>query len=236
MRHEAPTRGLIWIPYLIALALIGAGLVVIKPKFLDGDTKRASASVEATKKLEDASTAQGAAAAAGVVKIGEANSVAPESPARDFIGREVPSVLSKLPSPDPIALLDAEKRRSAVMEGRLSEASGLYQSEAIKSSNLQKELDLAKEGRRKADLAISEAAAERLGAERQRNIQIAVIVILVALWAYAKFYSISPSTLGRIAADVRSGTPAIQSMDTNLAPWLHSSVRKASQLATPPKE
>lgn len=236
MRHDEPTRGFVWVPYLIVLAVLGIGAWIVKPKFLDGDSKRAAASVEATNKLESSQTALGASVASSITVIGRANMLAPESPARDFIGREIPVALAKLPSPDPKELLAAEQRRSAVMEGRAKEAEALYSNEAQNSAKLKQDLAKALEGRRKADSDLSEAAAERLGAERQAHIQMAVIAVLVLLWGYAKFYSISPATLGRIAADVRSGVSPIQAMDTNLAPWLHNSVRQASQLATQPKE
>lgn len=236
MRQDEPTRGFVVLPYLIALAVLGLGAVLLKPKFLDGESKRAAASVEATSALLAAETARGASVASSLTAIGHANTLAPASPARDFIGREIPAALAKSPAPDPVELLAAEKRRSAVMEGRAEEAERLYGIEAQNSTKLKADLDKALEARRKADSDLSEAAAAHLALERQRNIQIAVIVVLVLLWGYAKLYSISPSTLGRMAADIRSGTPAIQAFDVNLAPWLHSSVRKASQLATHPKE
>ncbi len=229
-------RGEVALIVLLALAIIGGGLFAFKPKFLSGDSKRADQSQASTKKLEDAHKEEGASAAAGVTAIGTANTMAPDSPSKDFIGREIPSVLAKLPAPNPLALLEAEKRRVAVMEGKLELADKLYQSEAQKTSKLQADLATALEDRRKADSAISEAAAERLGAERQSNQQKLLIAVLVVLWGYTKLYGISPSTIGKIVADVRQGGDAVQAFDTHLAPWLHSRVRKASQLATPPPE
>jgi hypothetical protein len=228
------TRGAFPVVVIYVLAAIGAGLFVLKPKLLDGDSRRAKASVEATAKVETAVNAQGAAAAASIAKIGEANAAAPDSPSKNFIAQEVPAALAKLPAPDPLALLEAEKRRAAVMEGRAEEAARLYGLEAQRSAALQKDLAAALAARHAADSALSEAAAARLEAERQRTLWIIVAGLGVALWLYARAFSITPASLGAIAADVRAGVPAIQAMDTHLAPWLHPSVNRAARLATQP--
>src|SRR4051812_34278985 len=107
---------------LIVLAIIAAGAFVAKPALFPGDSARAADSSKATAKLEQVTEAQGASAAASVAKIGQANSAAPASPSRDFIAREVPVALSRLPPPDPAGLIEAERRRAAVMEGRADEA------------------------------------------------------------------------------------------------------------------
>lgn len=216
---------------LVVLAVLAFGWFFAKPKFLDGDSRRAKASQESTARVEEAVAAQSSTAAASVVKIGEANSMAPESPARDFISREIPAALSLLPAPNAAALIEAERRRSAVMEGRLQEANALYQSEAKRAAQLQHERDEAFAARRAADLALSEAAAARLASERQRNAFILLAVLIGALWIYAKVYSIGPASLGRIAADVRAGTSPIAAMDTHLAPWMHSRVKRHAKLS-----
>ncbi len=228
------TRGAVPVLMLWLVGLLGAALFVAKPKIFNGDSRRAKASVEATAHLEAAVTAQGAAAAASVAKIGEANAAAPASPARDFIAQEVPATLAKLPAPDPQALLEAERRRSAVMEGRAEEAARLYGLESAKSAELKRQLAAALADRRAADAAISEAAAARLAAERQATIWTVVAGLGAALWLYARAFSITPASLGAIAADVRAGVSPIQAMDTHLAPWLHPSVNRAARLATPP--
>jgi hypothetical protein len=223
------------IPVLVLWAVgLLAGLLLVKPKMFNGDSRRAKASVEATAKLEKATDAQGAAAAASVVKIGEANAAAPDSPAKNFIAQEVPAALAKLPAPDPQALLEAERRRSAVMEGRAEEAARLYGLESAKSAELKRQLAAALADRRAADSAISEAAAARLAAERQQAVWTVIAGLAAALWLYARAFSISTASAGAIAADVRAGVPPIQALDTHLAPWLHASVNRAARLATPP--
>ena len=112
---------------IVALALLAGVAWFAKPSLFPGQSKRAAASTQATAAVEATTNAQGASAAASVAKIGEANAAAPASPARDFIGREVPMALSRLPAPDPQALLEAEKRRVDVMQGRLYEARRLYE-------------------------------------------------------------------------------------------------------------
>lgn len=219
---------------MLVLAAISAGVFVFKPKHLDGESRRASASTTATAKVETTTTAQGAAAAAGVVEIGRANADAPESLSKQFIEREVPSVLAKLPAPDPIAQLEAEKRRNAVMEGRIAEISVLYAKEANRSATLQKDVVDAKAERKEVDLKLEQYASLHLGEARQRNIMIAIIVTLVVGFLWVKFTSISTTSAGNIVADIRAGVNPIDAFDIHLPPWLHPSVKKASQLATEP--
>jgi hypothetical protein len=122
------------------------------------------------------------------------------------------------------------------MEGRLDEARRLYDASAKQAERLQRERDEALAARRSADLALEQAAA----AEHARTVQ-AMVAALVALlagaaWLYARFYSISPSSLGKVTADIRGGANPIAALDTHLAPWLHARVRRASQLATHPDD
>jgi len=173
------------ISLLLAAAIVIAGVggfIALKPLF-SGDKRRAKASQEATAALVVAVDNQAASAAASVATIGVANSMAPESPSKAFIGREVPAALAKLPAPDPAALLEAEKRRAAVMEGRLEEASRLYERESERASRLQQERDTAIAERRAVDLELSEAAA-RAAAEQQRLIigAVAALAAGVAVW------------------------------------------------------
>lgn len=229
-------KGFAWLPVIVILSLIGTSVIVLKPKILDGESKRAAASTAATEAVEKAETAKGASAAAGVVKIGEANTEAPESPSKSFIAREVPVVLAKLPSPDPMALIEAEKRKNAVMQGRMEEASLLYTAEAKRSAQLQKERDEAIAERKAIDLKLEQTAALHLGEARQRNIMIAAVVVLAAGLIWVKFTNISPRSLGRALADIRAGENPVNALDVHLPPWLHASVKKASQLATEPSD
>jgi hypothetical protein len=234
------TRGVAPVVVILVLALIGGGLFVAKPSLFPGASKRAAQSTVATAKVETAVNAQASAAAASVAKIGEANASAPESPARDFISREIPVALARLPSPDPMELLAAEKRRSAIMEGRLDEARTLYEATAKKSAQLQKERDTAFAERRAADLALEQAAA----AEHARTVQLmiagAVAVLAFAGWAYAKLFGVSLPNIGKMAADIRAGEDPITALSTYTAPWHHATVQKYaklnSELPTPPPD
>lgn len=218
---------------LTLLGVIGGGAYLVKPELFSRESARANASAQATKKVDDSVKKASANAAAGVTKIGEANAVAPESPAKDFIGREVPNVLSQLEAPDPIALVAAEARKTAVMQGKFELADSLYQKEAKEVKELQTKLAEAKLDRQNVDRALSEAASEHAGAQRNQVILLVIALVLGALWGYSKVFGITPSTMGKMMADMRSGVPYTQAFDTNLAPWLHSSVNKAARLATP---
>jgi hypothetical protein len=226
-------KGMTGVEVLVALAVIAAVTFVAKPSLFPGHSKRAAVSTETTARLEAATQAQGGTAAASIVKIGEANAGAEPSRSRDFIAREVPLALSLLPSPDPAALLEAEKRRVAVMEGRLDEVLRLYETATSKAERMQQERDEALAARRAADLALEKAAA----AEHARTLQAMgagiVAVLALALFAYAKLYGISLSTAGRIAADHKAGMPLITALDTHLAPRLHAQVNRAARLAAP---
>lgn len=192
---------------------------MFKPRMIHGESRRAKASTESTAQVETATAAvdaaasqRAAAAAASVVKIAEANSTAPASAEKDFIGREAPVALANLPAPDPQALLEAERRRVAVMEGRLAEASKLYEAAMRSSAESAKELaDLranlatAQAERRSADAAIAEAAAANLALERQRNQFVVALVIAVCAWLYVKFTHLSPGAMAEAVQDIRGG-------------------------------
>jgi hypothetical protein len=199
---------------LVAVVLSAAGLWVVKPKALHGETRRAEASTVATERLEQANNKQGAEAAASVTKIGEAAATAPESPEKTFITREVPVALAKLPAPDPQALIEAEKRKTAVMEGRLVEASKLYDSALKRASTLEKERDAALTARRKADADLNETAAAHRAAEQQRNAFILVASVCAALYGYTKLTHFSPGALAEVVTDVKNGVHPITAIDT----------------------
>jgi hypothetical protein len=229
-------RGSVAIIVVAAIAVGGLFLWLFKPAALHGDSKRANASTDATAGLVAAANAQSAAAAASVVKIGEANGEAPASPAKDFISREVPLALTFLSPPDAARLVEAERRKVAVMSGQLDEVRKLYGEASKNSAKLQSERDAALAARQAVDTELQQVAAARLAAEHQRSALAVGVALLVILYVYTKFYSISPATLGKIAADVRGGGSAIAAMNTHLAPWLHARVRTASKLATEPKD
>lgn len=217
---------------VVAVAVLGAVAAwFAKPGWFSGDSKRAKQSTVATAKVEAATQAQGAAVAASVVKIGEANAEAPASPSRDFIAKEVPLALTQLPAPDSRELIAAEKRKVAVMEGRLEEARKLYEAAAKSAETLQRERDDALAARRAADSALERAAAARDARTRQAFGAGAVAFLALAAFAYAKIFGVGVGTLGSIAADIRAGRDPLGAMDTHLGPRLHARVRRAAKLA-----
>ena len=215
---------------LIVLALAALGFVKI-PALFDRDTARAEDSQQATEQLLDAQKKQGAYVAASVQEIGVANAMAPESPSKAFISREVPVALSSLPSADPMALIEAERRRVAVMEGRLTEANRLYGEEAVRAEKLASQLALAQEARRQADQALLEAAAAKKAKDQQMRIIMLIAGLLAVLWVYSYLTRLGPKSIGMIAADIRSGSHPIAALDSHVPDWLKSSVRKQAKLA-----
>lgn len=183
-------RALTGVEVAIALAVLGALGWFTLPKIFHGATRRAENSAKATAALEDATRAQGASAAASVQKIGEAAAMAEPSPAIDFIRQETPVALAKLPAPDPQSLLEAERRRTAVMEGRFELAKSLYVGAYERAEKLQSERDKALEARRQADAALLEAAA----AERARTLQGmaagAAALIALGIWLYTRVHAV----------------------------------------------
>ncbi len=217
------TRSSVAVLVMLGVLLLGGGAWGIsKTKWFHGESKRAATSTSTTNDLLAAKDKQGAVAAASVVKIGEANQVAPESPSRSFIAREVPVALASLPPPDADALLAAERRKAAVLEGRLVEADKLY-GDAIKlAGEYQKEAARAVAAKRASDLALEQAAAETRGAE-QNQFWLTLLAIAVGLlWAWTKLTHASPLALSRFVQDVKSGTgetnPTVAALDGALSP------------------
>lgn len=219
--------------YLVGLAVIGIATWIAKPSVFGGASKRAADSTTATAKLETATNAQGSAAAASVVKIGEANATAPDSPSKNFISAEVPVALSRLPAPDAAAILDAERRRAAVMEGRADEARRLYEQAAKRSEALQHERDEALAARRNADAALEIAAA----AEHARTVQAlgagVVAILALAAFAWLKLNHVGPDTLGKIAAEIHAGGSPIAALDRYIDARHHDKINLAARVALP---
>lgn len=227
---------------LIVLAVVGLA-AWFGPKIF-GDSKRAKQSTEATAKVDDAQKAvrnaeehKAAVAAAGVASIGKAAGDLPPSPASDYIEEEVTAVLSKLPTPDPQGLIDAEKRRAAFMQGQRDLARALFAEEHARTEKLQKviaekDVALAKafEERRAVDLELEKAAAAALLQYRQKLVLIVVAVVLAGLWVYAKLSGISISSLGRIAADIRAGEQPMAALNRYVPERLKEKVYRKAQL------
>lgn len=214
---------------LLVILLAGGGILSL-PSFFNKDKSRAKTSEKATAELLEAQKEQGASAAASVVEIGRANMMAPDSPAKEFIEREVPLTLSKLPAPDVKELLEAEQRRLAVMEGRIIEANRLYGQATIRAEKLALELERAVDARRNADKALLLAAEARSAANRQKLLFGILAGSFAVLWLLSKIYGIGPQTAGRIVADIRQGVSPVQAFDSHIPDYLKPSVRKAAKL------
>lgn len=203
---------------LLAIIIIGGGAFGLsKTKWFHGDSKRARTSEETTAALVTAVDRQGGVAAASVVKIGEANASAPESPEKTFISREVPVALASLPKPDSEALIAAERRKAAILEGRLQEASLLYGDAMARAEKLEREKGAALSAKRASDQALAQVAAERLGAEQQAFWAFVFLGLVGALYVYTKMTHLSPAAVAAAVTDIKAGTgesnPAIAALD-----------------------
>jgi len=217
------TRGAAAVIVLAAVLLGGIGTWgMSKTKWFSKRSKQAATSTQTTNELLAAQQKQGAVAAASVVKIGEANSVAPDSPAKVFISREVPVALASLPPPDVEALIAAERRKVAILEGRLMEADKLYGVAMQRADEYQKEAQRAIAAKRASDLALEQAAAQELGSEQTKFYLMLVAIAAGLLWAYNKVTHISPGALASAVADIRNGTTepnsAIAAIDSATTP------------------
>lgn len=236
---------------IVAIVALGAvvGLWAV-PTFFSGQNRRAKQSTQATAQLESAAKAQleavqtkAAHAAAGVATIQRASADLPPSPATEFVRAETPVVLAKLPPPDPVALLEAEKRRSAYMEGKYELAKSLYASESERSTKLSRdlasrtaELDRAFAERREVDLKLERAAAAEIAERRQKMIAGAVAAALGLAWIWLRLNSLSIARLGKMAKDIRDGENALKVLDQYTPLRLWKKVNKNVRLNTEPPD
>lgn len=230
-------RAFTLIEVAIVVAVLGVlGAWLFKPKALDGASRDAKQSTEAAAQARAANEKQGATAAGKISVVNDVAHTLPESKEKDFIEKETESALGDLPKPDPEARLKSIERKVAVFSGDLQKIASLYEKDNANSLKLQKQVDEGNAAVDAINLKFTVKAAEALALERQRNSAIALVVLAGLVIAYLKFYGIGRGTLGKMAADVRAGVPALQAFDTHLAPWMHAGVYKASQLATPHEE
>ncbi len=213
------------------LLLAGMALVTLAgwlgPKILPGTFDRrtreaeqsqdASAQVEqAVAKAVQAEQAKGAVVAASNVQIGIAAGQLPDSPQRTFIVRESAWVSPLLPPPDPAALLAAERRRVAIMEGKVELADRLYRDAAkdnaallARAAKAEARAEAAFSARREADTALVESAAYARGKDAVIGLLAAVAVLCVVLWLYARVHA------NRLGGFVRKVIPALDSAYEN---------------------
>lgn len=238
---------------VLLLVLAGLGLfAAARPELIPGTAahraKRSAQATQAvssaTQRVADAHQRQGEEVSAGLTSIGRANEAAPSSPAKDFIAQEVPFLLGVSPyKASPAALVAAEQRRAAVMQGERDEARRLYAQAYDRADQLQRERDAAtaalaraQRERQRVDQELAEAAA----AEHARSLQLAGALLaagaVAAAFFWLRFHSISLPAMGRIVADVRAGESPLQVFDRYIDHRLHPKVRSAAKLATEPKD
>ena len=185
----------------------------VLPSVFDKRTKQAEQSADASAQVEQAvaravqaEQAKGAVVAASVQQIGVAAGQLPDSPQKTFIARESAWVAPLLPPPDPEALLKSERRRVAILEGKLELADKLYadaakENAALLARAVKAEARLARElsDRREVDTALAESAAYARGKDAVIGLLAAVAVLAGCLWLYAR---IQANRLGRFAGKV----------------------------------
>lgn len=107
-------------------------------------------------------------AAASVLAVQSAGTNQAASPFTDFVNHELGVAARNLPPPDPLALLDAEKRRLAVYAGRLDEVTRLYSQAQGEAARLQGAAIEAKARADAAQSALMRAESEHM-AQLTRN-------------------------------------------------------------------
>ncbi len=235
---------------MLILGLAGLGAYLFKPKKLDGESRRADKGKQTTEQVETsvavavaAEQAKGAKAAAIITEVAKANLAEPSSPNREYIDKDLTLALDLLPKADLVALLAAEKRHAAFVEGKLDAVEKLYGSAYTDNQALQKraaiaetKADAAFNAKRESDNAISEAAAANLALSRRSAQQWFAIGILIVGFAIYRLHLVGPGALGKMAADIRGGGNALNALSNYTAPWLFARVQKAAKLNTELKD
>lgn len=231
---------------LLALLVVGGAIAMFRPKVLHGDSRRAeeakAATVEVkttTGDVDAVAKKRSAVAAASVVKIGEAAASMEASPEKDFIVRETPVALASLEAPDPSALLAAERRKVAVLEGRTAEITRLYgdaveqarrNSDALAKAQRERDAAFARVDASNEKLAV--VAAERLAASKTMWRFIIVSGVLVGLYMYVKLTHVSPAAMREAVADIRGGANPITALDGVTTRLQQSIIRTLTKLKT----
>ena len=226
-------KGIAVLEFILIVALLGGGLYVTKPALFPGQSKRAADSTAATKAVEQAFTHQGSLVAASVYKMNEAANLIEDVPLRSFMLQESQLAITRGPQPDLKELLEAEKRKMAALTGQYNELQRLHSEAQKKTVEAQKNLSVAKEERRQVDNELREAAAVAHAKSMQTYALMGIAFVLLAGWVYTRFMNITPSTLGKIRADIGAGMEPVMAMDTNLSPRFFKSINKAARQATP---
>ena len=227
------TRALTGLEIVAVLAILGVGTWLFAPKLLPGASKRAASAVATTHELAAAKDAPAAANAASLTVISRALADVPDSPSTRFVKNEVPIMLARSPAPDAMELVNAERRRTAFVEGRLDEQRQLTAKAMANSAELTARIAKAELAKQASDQALIEAAA----AEHARTVQLAGMVLIALLaaagWVWLKFNSVSIPSLGKLAADLRSGTDPIAALSTIVDERHHENIQRLVKLKTP---
>lgn len=230
----------------VAALLAAVGLFVLKPKKLDGESRRADQSQAATQEVKETQKAvdekqeaidrtnkqKSATAAASVSTIVKAANEAPKSPQSAFIAREGSLALTYLEAPDAMALLASEQRYTAFLEGKVEMIQSLYSDAYKESKELANKLEREKEAKAEAEKERNEAyakrdaidqklivkAAEHLATERQRNAAILIAVVVFGFWVWAKMTHFSPFQMKNAVLDIKNGEQPIVALDTYATP------------------
>lgn len=246
MSHRRSIRGDGGVSLLLAgafvVALFGWLAPKVAPSAFDKRTREANQSQAASAEVEkrvaaavEAEQAKGAVVAASVQQIGVAAGQLPESPQKTFIVRESGWAAPLLPPPDPAALLAAERRRVAILEGKLELTEKLYLQGTADNATLlaraakaEAKLSAAYAARRDADADLAESAAYARGKDAVIGCLAAIAVLCGLGWVYAKLNGFSAKTLGQMITDLRAGESAEAVFDRYVPVRLQREVRHAA--------
>lgn len=218
---------------VVILAVAAGGTWLFKPALFPGESKRAADSAKTTERLISATDRQGATVAASLVKIAEANAETTPTPQKSFIAQESALALTLLPPANATALIEAERRKTAVLEGQVQEARRLYELAAKTAAQLQHERDDAISAKRSADDALQLAAAAHHAQTVQLVGVIAFAIVAIGLWLWAKWHGVGPAVLGRLKHDLQSGMDLHHAFDAAIPQRLYGKVAKHRKLAAP---
>ena len=208
--NRPTTRAFAVIPVVLIIAGVLGFTWAVAPSVLPGTAaRRAAVSTATTADLLTAQTARASTAAAKVVKIQEANTAAPPSPAREFIALESASALADLPPPAAAALIAAEQRRAAVFAGERDEARRLYGIAATHSEKLAAELAATTAARQAADVDLvqSAAASHRATLAAIAFALVAAGAVFAFFWVKAQFGGF-PRAIGWGLNEMKAQQPA----------------------------
>lgn len=145
------------------------------PENIESVKTNAAAAIVAAEKRTAAKEQIAANAAASVDAAHRVNTNQPHGPFTTFVDRELGVALKLLPPPDAVTALEVEKRRSAVLEGRVAEADKLYTKAATEAdvakaeaARLKTEADAAK-AKHEAAVAALVAADKKWEAQLKAN-------------------------------------------------------------------